>query len=197
MVNPPQPPPDQNGQPRTRVLRVRNVPVEVVPQDQGLQERDEDQVSLPDPAGPQSRHVELRRLVVRSLQHNEPLDTHEESWERHGSSFLTTETRTRVLTASNTLVEPRLIRGLCHECQRADHTLFICARTGVLLCRSCVCFYDHPQGPIPVSQESLPYVRKALNAWELYDFARGEGNRAALVNVFPHLDRALPNQDSS
>lgn len=176
-----------------RVLRVRSIPVEIVPQANPAAPPALE--PPPDPAGPQSRHVERTRLVVRRLDPHHPLDTREESWERQGGSFVTTETHAQVLTASSKLASPQDIKGFCSSCGGADTEFRICARTGVLLCLACVRYFTNAEGPIPVSRAALDELNTELNTWQVHDCRRNTMKAGALANLFPYLGRLGVSSD--
>jgi hypothetical protein len=170
--------------PPTRIETARAVtaPVEVLPADPSQQ---------PNRASPtaktRSMHVDRQQLVIRSLEPNEPLDTNVETWERRGNSFLVNEARTRVVTGNKALVSPQQITGFCSRCGKADLEFFTCSRTGVQLCRACVSFFPHLNGPIPVSLEAARALRLHLSGWELHDLEFGCMEPGAFSQMFPYL----------
>ena len=141
----------------------------------------------------QSRHVARRQVVIRPLRPDEPLETNTETWERHGNSFVTTETRTRVLTAGNMLVSPQQVIGFCGRCGRADQEFLVCGRTGARLCRACVTFFPNHSRPIPVSKDEAKALRKNLNGWDMHDFKKGLKDDTAVRRLFPFLPQAATN----
>jgi hypothetical protein len=171
------PPPTRVGNPAAVTI-----PVEIVPVGSAARPN-----SSGSTEGTRSKHVDRHQLVIRTLDPAEPLDTSVETWERRGNSFLVNQAQTRIITGNNALVSPLQVTGFCNRCGKADHEFFTCSRTGVKLCRACVSFFPHLNGPIPVSLEAARALRLHLNGWELHDLEFGCMEPREFRQLFPYL----------
>lgn len=139
----------------------------------------------PDEKPPSSRHIERSQLLVHSFAPHDPLQTAEETWERRGNSFHTTQSRSLVLTPGNMLVPPDAVQGFCSDCGGPDHALYTCARTGVALCPACVRFFPLHGEPVPISRHVARELQERLSSWERHDFETGLATPEAFLRVFP------------
>ncbi|MDF7824372.1 hypothetical protein P4B35_10145 [Pontiellaceae bacterium B12227] len=127
---------------------------------------------------PRSGHVGRKRTAFRKVGANDVISDSEESHCRRGNILQSDTLKTKAITASGKLAETDTLKSICSVCGEAEDAVIRSGTSHVVLCRTCMRKFKHPNGQIMVvTPKEYEELEKEYDTWKAFDSKRKRSYR--------------------